>query len=168
MSLRQILFQSPWIPYNDKFLQSRITLTYPENVIFTAQLLKHVMESDVYKKYPQAETMDCSELQRVDWTEAIIVFDNELNLILAPDPVHQLARLDRRLQYERAADVIFGSFRFFPFLESFRYLGFGIFAILLSYVLNRVRGFRYRVGFLTLSNTTSDDSRDPPNRRKRV
>lgn len=163
MSLREILFRSPWIPYNDKFLQSRITLTYPENAIFTAQLLKHVMESDVYKNYPQAETMDCSEFDRIDWTDAIIVFDNELNLILAPDPVHRLVRLDRRLQYERAAEAIFGSFRVFPFLETFNYMGFGIFAILLIYVLNRLYALRYRVGFLTLSNKTLNDSRDRPN-----
>lgn len=164
MSLQQILFQSPWISYNDKFLQSRITLTYPENVIFTAQLLKHVMESEVYKNYPQAETMDCSEFQRVDWENAIVVFDNELHLILAPDPVHKLVRLDRRLQYERAADAIFGSFRVFPFLESFRYLEFGIFMILLFYVSSRLYALWYRVGFLNLSNKTLNDLRDPPNR----
>lgn len=121
------------------------------------------MESDVYKKYPQAETIDCSEFQRIDWNDAIIVFDNELHLMLAPDPVHQLVRLDRRLQYERAADAIFGSFRFFPLLESFRHLGVGIFTILLFYVLIRLYALRYRVGFLTLSNTTLNDLRDHPN-----
>lgn len=164
MSLKKILFQSPWIPYNDKFLQSRITLTYPENVIFTAQFLKHVMESDVYKKHPQAEKMDCSSFGQVDWENAIIVFDNELHLILAPDPVHRLVRLDRRLQYKEAVGAIFGSFRFLPFLETFRHHGVVIFIILLFYGLRWLYVLRYKNGLLTLSNKTLAPSRDRPNR----
>lgn len=159
MSVNQVLFQSPWIPYNDKFLKSRITLTYPENVIFTAQFLKHVMESDVYKRYPLAEKMDFSIFQEIDWNNALIVFNSELQLILAPDPVHRLIRLDRRLQYKKAVNVIFGSFRFFPFLESFRHVEFGIFILLLFYVLHWIYALRYNVGFLTLSNKTLTDSR---------
>ena len=163
MSLKQILFQSPWIPYNDRFLQSRITLTYPENVIFAAQFLKHVMESDVYKKYPHAEKFDVSAFQRVDWKNAIIVFDNELHLILAPDPIHQLVRLDRRLQYKQAVSEIFGSFRFLPFLESFRYLGIGVFIILIFYGLRWLYGLRYKTGLLILSKKTVISSQDLPN-----
>lgn len=153
MSLKHVLFQSPWIPYNDKFLQSRITLTYPENVIFTAQFLKHVMDSDIYTNYPQAEKMDFSVFQQIDWKNALIVFDDELHLILAPDPVHQLVRLDRRLNYKQAVNDIFGSFRFLPFLESFRYTTVGIFIILLFYVFRWVYVLRYKIGSLTLTNT---------------
>lgn len=152
MSLEKILFESPWISYNDKFIQSRITLTYPENVIFTAQFLKHAMDSDVYKRYPYAEKMDVSAFQGVDWSKAIVVFDHESNLILAPDPVHRLVRLDRRLRHKEAVDRVFDPFRFLPFLESFRGTEIKIFIIVLFYALYQLYALRYRVGFLTLSS----------------
>lgn len=155
MSLQNVLFNMPWISYNDKFLQSRIVLAYPENVIFTAQFLKHVMESDIYKTYPYAEKINCSAFQDVDWNNSIIVFNNDLQLILAPDPVHKLVRLNSRLEYEQAATAIFESFRFIPHVELFRYQGIVIFLVFFFYGLKWLNSLRYRIGSLTLSSKSS-------------
>lgn len=163
MSVEHVLLQSPWISYNDKFFKSRITLTYPENVIFVAQFLKHVSESEVYKKYPYAEKMEPAAFQKVDWKNAIIVFDNDLQLILAPDPVHQLVRLNRRLQYKDAATNIFGFLRVSPFMESFRFQGWVIFLVLFFYGVAWIHAARYRVRSLVLPNKISTESKGSPN-----
>lgn len=164
MSLEHILFQFPWISYNDNFLKSRIILTYPKNVIFTAQFLKHVMESDVYKKYPHAEKMDVTTFQDVDWINTVVIFNNNLDLILAPDPVHRLVRLSRRLQYKDAVTAIFGPFRLFPVLELFRFQVLGILLIIFYYGITKFYAIRYKVHSLVLSSKTLTDSKDPPNR----
>lgn len=160
-SLEQVLFHSPWIPYNNKFIQSRITLTYPENIIFTAQFLKHVISLDVYKKYPYAEKMTLSDFAKVDWNKAIIVIDKNLQLIFAPDPVHQLVRLDRRLNYQEAFATIFGPFRFFPFLEVFQYQWLGIVLIFFFYGLSWLIAKRYKSHSVALSNKSLNDLEAP-------
>lgn len=161
MSIEQVLLKVPWIPYNDKFVQSRIILTHPENVIFAAQFLMHVMNSDVYQKFPYAEKMDPTLLQTVDWTKAIIVFDHNLQLKVAPDPVLKLLQLDRRLRYKEAAANIFGPFRFFPFLELFRFQWLGILLIFLLYTFSRLIVKKYNVRSLALSKKPSDAQEDP-------
>lgn len=110
-SLNAILHQTPWIPYNDTFYHSRMILTFPKNVIFTAQLLSHVQSLPVYKQYPHAERFEAKWLQNVDWKQSMIVFDDNSHVVMAPEPVMDLIQLDRRLQYKEAADGIFGSFR---------------------------------------------------------
>lgn len=157
-SLEHVLFHSPWIPYNNKFIRSRITLTYPENVIFAAQLLKHVAGLDVYKKYPYAEKVKVSEFAQVDWHKAIIVIDNNLQLIFAPDPVHQLVRLDRKLNYKEAAATIFGPFRFFSAFEVFQYQWLGVALIFLFYGLSWLVAKRYKDRSVVLSNKPLNDS----------
>lgn len=160
-TLEQVLFHSPWIPYNNKFIQSRITLTYPENIIFTAQYLKHVIDLDIYKKYPYAQKMNPSDFAQVDWERAIIVIDHNLNLVFAPDPVHQLVRLDRRLHYQEASATIFGPFRFFPFLEIFQYQWLGIVLIFFFYSLHWLVATRYKGHSVALSSKPLDDSKEP-------
>lgn len=161
-SLEQVLFHSPWIPYNNKFIHSRITLTYPENVIFTAQLLKHVGTLDVYKKYPHAEKINVSEFAAVDWTKAIVVIDRDLQLVYAPDPVHRLVRLDRKLHYREASATVFGPFRFLPSsLEVFRYQWIGVVLIVFCYGLSWLIARRYRGRSVALSNTALNDSEEP-------
>lgn len=157
-SLQHILIHSPWIPYNTKFIQSRITLTYPENVIFTAQLVKHVSQLDVYNVYPYAEKINLSDLEHVEWTKTLIVFDRNLQLLFAPDPVNELVRLDRRLHYREAMATIFNPFRFLPFLEVFRYQWLGVFLIFFFYTANRLIGARYTNYSLALSNKTLKSS----------
>lgn len=162
-TLSHILFDSPWIPYNTKFIQSRITLTYPENVIFTAQMIKHVTQLDIYKDYPYAENIRDIEFDAVDWTQTLIVFDRDLQLLFAPDPVYQLVRLDRRLQYREARTTIFGPFRFLPVLEVFRYQWLGVFLIFFFYAASWLIAIRYKGYSLALSNKPSKPSpnRDP-------
>ena len=153
-SLKEILFRSPWIPYNNHFIQSRITLAYPENVIFTAQFIKYLSSLDVYKEYPYAEKMNVLPLKRVNWEKTVIVFDRDLQLILAPYSVQELIRLDRRLHYKEAAQTIFTPFRFFPSLEIFRYSWLGIVFILVLGVLNWLISKLYNDYSLALSSTT--------------
>lgn len=130
-SLDAVLHTSPWVPYNDTLFQSRFVLTYPKNVIFTAQLLSHVQSSDVYDRYPYAETFDVTLFQHVDWQQSLIVIDRHSNVILAPEAVNQLIRLDRRLRYETAAQHIFDPFRFLPFqLFRFQWLGIALMLLL--------------------------------------
>lgn len=160
-TLEQVLFHSPWIPYNNKFIQSRITLTYPENIIFTAQLLKRVVGLDVYQKYPYAEKMNPSDFAKVDWSKAIIVIDSNLQLVFAPDPVHRLVRLDRRLHYREASATVFGPFRFFPFFEVFRYQWLGLFLIFFFYGLSWLVSKRYTGRSVALSSKPSNDSEEP-------
>lgn len=158
--LEQILFHSPWVPYNDKFIQSRITLTYPENVIFAAQCLKHVTHLQVYKKFPYAEKIDISEFAKVDWTKAIVVFDKDLQLLFAPDPVYKLVRLERRLGYREGFDAVFAPFRFLPFFKVYQCLG--VFLIFFVYgCLTWLIARRYRDYSVVLSSKPSTDSTDP-------
>lgn len=159
-TIEYILFQSPWIPYNNQFIRSRITLTYPENVIFTAQLLKYVMNSDIYKKFPYAEKINPSVFETVNWTKAIIVFDSDLQLKVAPDPVFQLVQLDRRLKYKDAAATIFGPFRFFPYFELFQLQWLGILLILIFFSLIWLIARRYKVQSLALSSKALADSKE--------
>lgn len=160
-SLEQVLFHSPWIPYNNKFIHSRITLTYPENIIFSAQLLKHVANLKVYEKYPHAEKVNVSEFAAVDWTKAIIVIDHNLQLVYAPDPVYRLVRLDRKLNYREASATIFGPFRFLPSLEVFHYQWIGVFLIVFFYGLSWLIARRYKGRSVVLSNKTLNDSEGP-------
>lgn len=151
-SLQHLLLHSPWIPYNTKFIQSRITLTYPENVIFTAQLVKHISQLDIYKVYPYAEKMNLMDLEHVEWTKTLIVLDRHLQLLFAPDPVYQLVRLDRRLHYREAMTTIFNPFRFLPFFEVFRHQWLGVCLLFFFYTVNCLIGARYTGYSLALSN----------------
>lgn len=160
-SLQHILIHSPWIPYNTKFIQSRITLTYPENVIFTAQLVKHMSQLDIYKAYPYAEKMNLMDLEHVEWTKTLIVLDRNLQLLFAPDPVYQLVRLDRRLHYREAMATVFNPFRFLPFFEVFRHHWLGVCLIFFFYMVNRLIGARYTDYSLALSNKPLKPSTHP-------
>ncbi|GFW05470.1 uncharacterized protein TNCV_2584501 [Trichonephila clavipes] len=115
MSLETILYSDPWIPYNDTFFHSRLVLAYPKNMIFTAQLLSHVMSLPVYQKYPYAERFQVQSLQNVDWEQTLIVLNHDSQVVLSPEPVLELIQLDRRLEFQKAKGIIFGTFRLFPF-----------------------------------------------------
>lgn len=159
-TVEDILFHSPWIPYNSKFLRSRISLSYPENVVFTAQFLKHLSQSDVYKHHRYAEKPKTWDLQHVDWTKAVIAFDKDLQLRVAPDPVRELVQLERRLNYPRAAAVIFNPFRFFPLSEVFRHQWLGLVLIFVFYILSALVSIRYTGYSLALPNKSLIASRD--------
>lgn len=134
MSLERVLFQNPWIQYNNTFLRSRLILQYPQNIIFTAQLLDEVTKLKVYTKYPYAEQMNVSDLQTIKWETAIIVFNHDLQLVMAPKAVQRLISLDRRLNYQDAASIIFGPFRW-PFVQLFKRQSIGIFFIVAIYAV---------------------------------
>lgn len=161
-SLEQVLFRSPWIPYNNKFIQSRIVLTYPENIIFTAQFVKHLSELPVYRAYPYAEKMDLYALGRIDWTKALIVFNRDLQLLFAPEPVQELVRLDRRLHYREAATAVLEPFRLSPF-QLLRHQWLGLVLLLLAYGLSWLASARYIDHSLALSSTSGG----PPKERGR-
>lgn len=110
-TLFTVLHQDAWTPYNDTFYQSRMVLTYPKNVIFTVQLLSKVQSHPVYQHFPHAERFDATSLQTVDWPQAMIVFDQDHRVVMAPEPVLQLIQLDRRLHYKQASRMIFGPFQ---------------------------------------------------------
>ncbi|GFS67168.1 uncharacterized protein TNCV_713161 [Trichonephila clavipes] len=85
-------------------------------MIFTAQLLSHVMSLPVYQKYPYAEPFQVQSLQNVDWEQTLIVLNHDSQAVLAPEPVLQLIQLDRRLEFQKAKEIMFGPFRLsFPF-----------------------------------------------------
>lgn len=155
-TVEKVLFGSPWIAYNNKFIQSRITLTYPENVIFAAQLFRQVGMSDVYRSHPFSEKPDGAALSTVNWERAIIVFDSDQNVILAPDAVHDLVRLDRRLHYKAAEDAIFGFFRHGLFRYGiFRYQWVGLLLILLAWGVKSLV-LRYKSHSMVLASTSSN------------
>lgn len=160
--MEEILFKSPWAPYNDQLFHSRIALTYPRNLIFTVQFVNKMVTSDIYQKYPEAEKINLPSLQDIDWQQSIIVFNSDLKLLLAPDPVHKLMQLHRRLHFDAAADRIFGPFRFLPsFFETFRFQMVGIVLIMLCRVAIVWLGGKYdNANALTLSNTSSTAPRD--------
>lgn len=106
-----VLQREAWIPYNDTFHHSRMVLTYPKTVVFTMQLLSKVQSLPVYKKFPAAERFDATLFQNVDWQDVIIVFDQEHRVVMAPEPVLQLIRLERRLSHHKAKRIIFGPFK---------------------------------------------------------
>lgn len=133
-TLKQVLYQDPWVPYNDSFIQSQIILTYPKNQIFATQLLTKVSSLPVYQQYPMAEQFDVSLFDTVEWERDFIVLDRELHVVMAPLPVLQLIQLDRRLQYQTASQVIFGPFRFWP-LELFHSQWFWIIGLIVSWIL---------------------------------
>ncbi|GFW97225.1 uncharacterized protein TNCV_4784391 [Trichonephila clavipes] len=137
MSLETILYSDPWIPYNDTFFHSRLVLSYPKNMIFTAQLLSHVMSLPVYQKYPYAEPFQVQSLQNVDWEQTLIVFNHDSQVVLAPEPVLQLIQLDRRLEFQKAKEIIFGPFRLFPF-QLFQSQWVWILGLLVSWTLMSV------------------------------
>lgn len=152
-SVKAILHTSPWIPYNDTFYHSRMILTYPKNVIFTAQLLSHVQSLPIYDRFPNAERFNANLLQDVNWQEAMIVFDHDSRVVIAPDPVMELIQLDRRLQHREAAEAIFSPFQILP-VELFRTQWFWILGLVLGWILvsilsNVVKHKPYR---LVLSN----------------
>lgn len=161
MSLENVLFHSPWITYNKTFFHSRITLMHPENLIFTVQLLQDVLKKDVYKEHPYAEKIPFDKLNLIDWEKAIIVIDHNLHLLLAPDAVHELVRLDRRLRYKEAASAIFGPFQWFPG-QLFRFQEMGILIILLAwgfFWLVRVMNTSKKI--LVLTSNTRAASKTP-------
>lgn len=163
MALEQVLFQSPWIPYAAHFFHSRITLTYPENVIFTAQLAQHLADLDVYRTHPYAEKVDLASLDAIDWTQALVVLDRDLQLLFAPVPVQELVRLDRRLHYRQAADVLFAPFRLPSLPRLFHYQWLGLFLLWALYAaVAALASARYRDYSLALPSTPSVSSPDPP------
>lgn len=113
-----------WISYHDQFVRDKIILTYPKNLIFTMQLLiEHLNYTveHIYSQFPHAEKFNVTSLNNVSWEKDIIVFDNDNNLLIAPEPVKQLVNLDKRLKYQEARDEIFGPFRFIPFIEVYKF-----------------------------------------------
>lgn len=131
--LEQILYDRPWISYNDTFVRSRIVLEYPKNLVFTLQFLTEHLGNEAYTRYPDVERFDVLSLQEVDWEEALIVLDRDHHVVVAPDPVKKLIGLDRRMRYRKAADHVFGPFLLFP-LQLFRRLWLVWIAIALAYV----------------------------------
>lgn len=124
--MEALLYNHPWITYNNHFYKGRILLEYPKNIIFVAQFLKthldhhHHSTTGVYRKYPFAERFDVASFNRIDWQESVLVFDRDARLLVAPEPVQKLVNLDKRLRYKEAEDYIFGGFKFFP-LEIFNF-----------------------------------------------
>lgn len=114
-SLTFTLYTDPWIPYNDTLFHSRLVLTYPKNLIFTTQLLSRVQSLPVYKDYPDAEQFSIQSLQTIDWKNSLIVLNRDSHVVMAPEPVLKLIQLDRRLNYQEAANTIFGPFQIWPF-----------------------------------------------------
>ncbi|GFT14690.1 uncharacterized protein NPIL_137071 [Nephila pilipes] len=115
MSVDTILYTAPWVPYNDSLFHSRLVLSYPKNMIFTAQLLSHVLSLPVYQNYPFAERFPIQSLQNVNWEQTLIVLNPDSQVVMAPEPVLALIQLDRRLQFQEAQQIIFGPFRLLPF-----------------------------------------------------
>ncbi|GFT38395.1 uncharacterized protein TNCV_3064461 [Trichonephila clavipes] len=106
-------------------------------MIFTAQLLSHVMSLPVYQKYPYAEPFQVQSLQNVDWEQTLIVFNHDSQVVLAPEPVLALIQLDRRLEFQKAKEIIFGPFRLFPF-QLFQSQWVWILGLLVSWTLMSV------------------------------
>lgn len=113
--MEKTLFQYPWTLYTKTFFHSRITLLYPENLMFTTQLIQQLLASKVYQDYPFAEKIHWAAFRSISWEKAIIVIDSDLHLLLAPDAVHHLVRLYRRLHYAEAHAAIFHPFEWVPF-----------------------------------------------------
>ncbi|GBN13124.1 hypothetical protein AVEN_257703-1 [Araneus ventricosus] len=111
--LEAILYKNPWITYNDTIFHSRVVLTFPKNMIFAAQFLSHVLSLPVYRRYPYAERFDVYLLQNVDWKHTLIVLDHASRVLLALDPVLQLIQLERRLQYQQAANIFLVHFKYY-------------------------------------------------------
>lgn len=111
MSVRSVLYENPWINYNDTLLQSRLILTWPKNVIFAAQLFDQISSLDVYKLFPFAERMDIDLFQKVNWNQSVIVIDADSQIVHAPEPVRYLVQLDHRLRFAESFDKVFGPFR---------------------------------------------------------
>lgn len=161
-ALEHVLFRSPWVPYNNQFIQSRIVLTYPENVIFTAQFIKHLSTLSVYSEYPYAERMDLWNLDQIDWNKSIIVFNRDMQLLFAPEQIEQLVRLDRRLHHREAAATILEPFQFLPFLALFQYQWLGLLLIFaLAYAASWLTAPRYKDYSLALSSKPAGRSTNP-------
>lgn len=161
MSLEKVLFQSPWIVYNKTFFHSRITLIYPENLIFTTQLLQTILKSDVYTHYPDAEKVQFDLFNLIDWEKSIIVIDHNLQLLLAPDAVHELVRLDRRLNYKEAKSTIFGPFEWFPW-PIFSFQEWGLLFIFLAWsIFWLIQWMSKTKQILVLSSKARDASKHP-------
>lgn len=162
-SVGNVLFHHPWIAYNRQLTQSRLTLTYPENVIFVGQLLDEIERLDVYQTHPYAQKPDATPLQQVDWSKALIVLDRELQIVMAPDAVRELVQLDRRLAFQEARDTIFGPFRFWPWVEVFQRPWIGIVVAIVCYLLSAL-GSTVRTGdsvALTSKSLTLEEDPDP-------
>lgn len=145
MSVESVLYDSPWIDYNDTLLRSRLVLTWPKNMIFTAQLLDCVSSLDVYNNYPYAERMDATTLQNVDWENSLIVIDSESQIVLAPEPVRRLVQLDGRLRFTKAANQIFGPFRILPsFLQLFDRIWLYVLLFMIAIVLSIEKLYKFR------------------------
>lgn len=153
MSLEYILFEKPWIQYNDTFLRSRLVLQYPKNVIFVIQLVDNILQSDTYKKYPYAEKIDVKSLKETNWKNSIISFNYNLQLIFAPPSVQRLISLYRRLH---PADI-FNPFRW-SFLELFQYQWLGIIFFILIYTvwLSISKLYKHKRTLILLPNKVSN------------
>lgn len=152
-TLSTLLHQEAWIPYNDTFFQSRMVLAYPKNVIFTMQLLSKVQSHPVYQQFPYAERFDASLFQKVDWPRAMIVFDQDHRVVMAPEPILQLIQLDRRLHYKQASRAIFGPFqplRIYPWIWIT-----GLVLLWMAFFSNQLR---YKVYQLVLPSKVSTNS----------
>lgn len=140
MLIETILYDKPWIPYNDTFVRSRIVLDYPKNLVFTLQYLKeHFENNEAYTRYPDVERFDTHSLKLVEWEKALIVLDRDANVVVAPDPVKRLINLDRRTRYGEAYDYVFGPFAsFLSPLHLFRHVWLVWFLVLLFYAWTRL------------------------------
>lgn len=162
-SLYTVLHQSPWITYNDTLFHSRYVLTYPKNIIFTAQLLSNVHSLPVYQTFPSAERFSMTKLQNVDWDNSMIVFDSQSRVVIAPEPVQELIQLDRRLHYKEAFQTIFKPFHLLP-TKWFRFQWWWITSLVLGWLLMTVWSHveKRKPHQLVLSNKFSK----PPNHNR--
>lgn len=111
--MENVLYTNPWLDYFNDFYLSYNIIEYPKNVYFVANILsEHLKNNDtLYKEYQYAEKFDISLLNTIDWNTTIITFDKHAKIILAPEPIKKLINLSKRLDSEKAEDLIFGAFK---------------------------------------------------------
>lgn len=127
------LFESPWLDYSDNFYLNYNIIDYPKNIYFTANVVSEYLKKNntLFKKYPYAQKFDISTLNNIDWKNTIITFDKHFKIIKAPEPLKQLINLNKRLDYEKADDEIFGAFKI-PFIQI---KSFGVLILIMTIVL---------------------------------
>lgn len=103
------LYKQPWVPYMDNCFQSFLVLDYPKNMIFTAQILTHVLKKTkkINDAFPYVEKFDISTLNTIDWKNTIITVNKHAEFLVAPLPVAHLMNLSKRLDYEKARKLLF-------------------------------------------------------------
>lgn len=116
--MEEVLYKNSWINYFDNFYLNYNIVEYPKNRIFVANILSEYFKKNesVYKKYSYAKKFDVSTLNNIDWKTANIIFDKNLKIIIAPEPLKKIINLMKTLDYEKAENKIFGGFKI-PFIS---------------------------------------------------